>query len=151
MPRYLVVTHQTSLSSELLEALRDKDREAGVTSFEVIVPATPVEHLLTWEEGETRAIASQRAQQTGAWLAANGLNVDGVHVGEANPVNAVAQLLRGHSGSFDGVIVATHPARVSRWLKLDAVHQIARVTGLPVTHVTSSPHPARIPAAARRT
>jgi hypothetical protein len=42
MPRYLVVTHQTGFSSELLEALRDKDREAGVTSFEVLVPATPV-------------------------------------------------------------------------------------------------------------
>ena len=53
MSNYLVVAHQTATSPELLRRASEiADRDSGAL-FTLLVPATPVVHLLTWEEGET--------------------------------------------------------------------------------------------------
>ena len=53
MSNYLVVAHQTATSPELLRRASVADRDSGAL-FTLLVPATPVVHLLTWEEGETQ-------------------------------------------------------------------------------------------------
>ena len=139
MTRYLVVAHQTALSEELLAVLREKARESVDVAFDVVVPATPVQHLLTWEEGETREIAARRAQDALDRLLAEGIRVHSASVGDPNPVVAVSDALNQRPGRFDGIIISTHPARTSLWLKRDAVNQICRLFGLPVTHLTARP------------
>jgi hypothetical protein len=66
MGRYLVVAHQTAAGPRLREALQQQAAIDPGATFVVLVPATPVRHLLTWEEGETRAVAMRRAEPGGA-------------------------------------------------------------------------------------
>ena len=71
-------------------------------------------------------------------MRALGVEVEGV-VGDANPVQAVDDLLRSHP--HDEIVLSTLPAGVSRWLKLDVQHRIEQRFQLPVTTVTSTRHP----------
>ena len=61
MAQYLIVAHQTATSPELLDRVSELVGEDLMASFTILVPAIPVVHLLTWEEGETNEIASQKA------------------------------------------------------------------------------------------
>jgi hypothetical protein len=139
MRRYLVVAHQTLGSPELLDALRARLAE-GACQFHLVVPEL---HRggegLTWTEGKVRAEAKRRLEEARLAFLAEGLAVTG-EVGDANPVDAVAEVLRRDGGdAYDGVIVSTLPIGVSKWLKLDAPTRIQRATRLPVEHVVGSP------------
>jgi hypothetical protein len=141
MRRYLVVAHQTLGSTELLDALRARLAE-GACQFYVVVPEL---HRggggLTWTEGKVRADAKRHLEDARLAFLAEGLAVTG-EVGDANPVDAVAEVLRREGrDTFDGVIVSTLPLGVSKWLKLDAPTRIQRATGLPVEHVIGTPAP----------
>ena len=52
MTRYLVVAHQTATSLELLEKVTEIANGDPHSTFTILVPATPVQHLLVWEDGE---------------------------------------------------------------------------------------------------
>ena len=73
MALYLVVAHQTAASPELLEKLKEIDAEDADAEFVLLVPATPVGHLLTWTEGESQEVA-----RTTAWDAAHRLRDAGL-------------------------------------------------------------------------
>jgi hypothetical protein len=65
MARYLVVAHQTVTSPELLKVVRgvrDQDAEA---EFVLLVPATPVRHLLfrKGDEHDAEATARKRGER----------------------------------------------------------------------------------------
>jgi hypothetical protein len=145
MRRYLVVAHQTLGSAELLLAMR-AHLDEGACRFHLVVPEL---HRggsgLTWTEGRVRAEASRRLEEARLRFVGEGLAVTG-EVGDANPVDAVAEVLRrdGQDG-YDGVIVSTLPLGVSKWLKLDAPTRIQRATGLPVEHVVGASTPAPAP------
>ncbi|MDP9238020.1 MAG: dienelactone hydrolase family protein [Chloroflexota bacterium] len=57
MARYLVVAHQTATSQALVEAVRSHALDEPDAEFVLLVPATHVEHLLTWTEEESHEIA----------------------------------------------------------------------------------------------
>jgi hypothetical protein len=61
-------------------------------------------------------------------------------VGDASPALAVADAL--DQESFDEIIVSTLPSGVSRWIRQDLPHRLARRTGLPVCHVVAVVHEA---------
>ena len=63
MAQYLIVAHQTATSPELLDRASELAGKDPLASFTILVPATPVVHLLTWEEGETNEIAGQKAKE----------------------------------------------------------------------------------------
>jgi hypothetical protein len=42
---------------------------------------------------------------------------------------------------YDEIILVTLPMRLSKWLHAGLPERIARLTGAPVTHVISQPHP----------
>jgi hypothetical protein len=135
MSRYLVVAHQTAERVELLEELRLVASRDGEAEFDLVVPATPVRHLLVWEEAETLAVARRRAVEAAAWLVAAGLPVAGARVGDGDPLLAIADALRDHRG-YAAVIVSTLPPGMSRWLRLDLVNRARRLFPRhPVTHV----------------
>ncbi len=124
MTHYLVVAHQTATSAELLQCVVELAAFDPATVFTVLVPATPLVHLLTWEEGETNEIARQRAEEARERFEGSGLNVAQAKVGDGSPLLAIGDELRAHPEEYDAVVLSTLPPGVSRWLRLD-VHHLA--------------------------
>jgi hypothetical protein len=137
MPKFLVVAHQTALSPELLEAVQTKMAAHPGALFDILVPATPVEHLLVWEEGETREIALRHASEVSARLTAAGVDVGQALIGDPSPLAAIRDHLRKNPDTYKGLLIATHPPPISRWLRIDLLNQAARLSGLPVTHIVA--------------
>lgn len=63
MSRYLVVAHQTATSRELRARVRALVLAEPGAEFTLLVPATPVSHLFTWEDDETLDVAQRRAEE----------------------------------------------------------------------------------------
>ena len=137
MTHYLVVAHQTATSAELLQCVAELAAFDPATVFTVLVPATPVVHLLTWEEGETNEIARQRAEEARERFEGSGLNVAQAKVGDASPLLAIGDELRAHPEEYDAVVLSTLPPGVSRRLRLDVHYLAERKFGLPVIHVVA--------------
>ena len=133
MSRYLIVAHQTAESPELLEAVRAIVARDVKARFVLLVPATHVEHLGVWFEGEAEKTARMTGGRARALWEADGIIIESVRVGDANPVYAVKDCL--DEDDFDEVVVSTLPIGVSRWIKLDVVSQLRRSIDVPVTHV----------------
>ena len=137
MARYLIVAHQTAESEQLRAAARKLARREPDGEFVLLVPATPVNSLLLWEEGETDEIARRRAASAQERLIADGVPVVDARVGDGEPVTAVADELR--RAEYDGILVGTLPAGVSRWLRMDLISRLRRLAaGRDVIHVEST-------------
>lgn len=134
MARYLVVAHQTAGGPELRAALRDLMQRDPDAEFSLLVPATPVEHLAAWTRGESRAVARDAGERAREALAADGIEVRGIEVGDPNPVYAVADAFN-RGERWDEVIISTLPVGASRWVNLDVVSRIEREVEVPVVHV----------------
>ncbi len=134
MTHYLVVAHQTADSEELVEKVQGLAQE-GSAEFTLLVPATPVNQLATWTEGEAQAAATQQAERARVGLEAVGAKVVETKIGDASPVEAVSDVLR--QKSYDAIIVSTFPIKASRWLKLDLIHRLERMIDVPIHHVVS--------------
>jgi hypothetical protein len=137
MVHYLVVAHQTATSPELLQRASELASEDPHATFTILVPSTPVAHLLTWEEGETQTIARNRAEVARTLFQRQGLQVEDTKVGDASPMLAIDDELRAQPQQYDGIILSTLPAKISRWLRLDVHNQAERKFGIPVIHVVA--------------
>jgi hypothetical protein len=133
MRSYLVVGNQTLDSSELAEAIA-KRAASGPSTFHVVVPATPVQRGLTWDEDEARAAAHERLNAALSRLQATGLEVSG-EIGAPDPVQATEDALRGRQ--VDEVILSTLPPGISRWLGQDVPTRLKGSILEPVTVVTT--------------
>jgi hypothetical protein len=114
MGKYLVVAYQTASSPELLERLKEIASEDAKTEFALLVPATPVGHLVSWSEGEARSAAQRAGEQAKDLSERNGLNLSRIAVGDEAPVIAVQDDLRDNPTHYDGIIVSTLPLGISR-------------------------------------
>jgi nucleotide-binding universal stress UspA family protein len=137
MGKYLVVANQTASSPELLDKLKELTREDADAEFVLLVPATPVRHLLAWVEGEAQAAAQTAAEEAKAVLERNGLKVSRVAVGDEAPPTAVQDDLRENPALYDAIVLGTLPLGISRWLGLDVPHQMRRRFDIPVIHVVA--------------
>lgn len=138
MGRYLVVAHQTASSPELLDKLKELAGSDGAAEFVLLVPATPVRHLLTGTtEGEAFEVARRAAEAAWSLFEQNGVKVLRVAVGDAVPVRAVLDDIRDHPADYDAIVVSTFPLGVSRWLGVDVLHQMRRRFDIPVVHVVA--------------
>ena len=133
MARYLVVAHQTAKSSELRRAVQEVAAHDRDAVFTLLVPATPPADLLTWTDGQAAAVAATAGDEARELWEADGVVVDQVIVGDANPVYAVGDAFG--EAEWDQVVVSTLPIGVSRWLKQDVIHRLSRESPVPVTHV----------------
>lgn len=125
MASYLLVAHQTAERSELLDTARQLATEDPHARFTLLVPATPVGDLMTWEEGATKEVALSRATSAAAVLRRDGINLVGARVGDADPVLAVDdEFLAGRR--YDAVVISTLPPGISRWIKMDVVSRLQR-------------------------
>jgi hypothetical protein len=132
MSRHLVVAYETASSPELREALQRLSVE-GRDSFVLLVPATPIRHLLIIREGRAYETAHQLALAAKSHLEMAGLNVPKAVVGDKDPIKAIGNELA-NEAAYASIIICTHPADVSRWLKMQ-VPVKAQAFGLPVVHV----------------
>ena len=103
----------------------------------MLVPATPVVHLLTWEEGETQAVARLRAAEAKQRFESSALRVEAAKVGDASPMLAIEDELRKNPGKYDAIVLSTLPPGFSRWLGMDVHDRAERKFDLPVIRVVA--------------
>ena len=133
MARYLVVAHQTVTNPELLEQVRsvkDKDEQA---EFVLLVPATPVRHLLflKGDERDAQAAAEKLAAKARAVFARHGVDLRDAKVGAESPVAAIEEEV-GADPDYAGFIISTLPRERSRWLRMDLPRIVESKYGKPV-------------------
>jgi len=133
MRSYLVVGNQTLDGPELEAAIADR-MATGPATFHIVVPATPIQRGLTWDEDEARAAAEQRLADALERLRAAGAAVSG-EVGHRDPVEATEDALRGRE--VDEVLLSTLPPGISRWLGQDVPSRLKGSVQVPVTVVTA--------------
>ena len=131
MSSALIVANQTLPSQALADAIAERIR-SGVTSFHVVVPATPLGHGMTWDEDASRAEAHERLDAFLAHLVDQNVEATG-EVGDRDPVAAVRDALRGRS--VDEVILLTLPPGISRWLGQDVPSKLRHNVSVPVAVV----------------
>ncbi len=134
MRRYLVVANQTLGGEALLDRLRELAAD-GPCAIHVLVPAS-ADPTQAFHDGDSdRRLARERLDQalTRFPQLDASLTVTG-EVGDHRPIDAVGDVLR-RGERFDGVIVSTLPAGVSRWVRLDAISRIERAVDVPVEHI----------------
>ena len=139
MTRYLVVAHETVTNPELREqvrAVREQDAEA---EFVLLVPATPVRHLLfrRGDEHDAEAAARRLADRARTLFAKKGLPLSGARVGAPDPVAAIEAEVEANPG-YAGFIISTLPEEKSRWLRMDLPGKLRSKYGLPVYHVVAA-------------
>ena len=134
--RILVIANETVGASELIDELRRIDA-AGKASYQVVVPASPVETgtaathgaVSVWEA--TIEAATARLKRTLGILREAGLEADG-KLGDYRPLHAMEQAVE--SFSPDRIVISTLPTSESVWQRFDVVDR-AKAFGLPVTHI----------------
>ena len=135
MPRYLVLANQTASSPELISAVRQMVQQETDAEFVLLVPATPVEDLLDWQDGDNETIAKRTAQAAKEQLERAGAKVVRTEVGDPSPVKAIEDELQRHEEKYDRIVISTLPLQRSRWVALDQPRRIERRFKLPVTHI----------------
>jgi GABA permease len=133
MRSYLVVGNQTLDSPELAEAIRER-MAAGPARFHIVVPATPVQRGLTWDEDKARIVAQDRLTAAISRLVELDAEVTG-EIGHRDPIEATEDALRGRE--VDEVILSTLPPGISRWLGQDVPTRLKGSVLVPVSVVTT--------------
>jgi hypothetical protein len=148
MSRYLIVANQT-LGGDHLVARITKLLDEGPVTLRLAVPVTDAEGSHQWDYPPTdryipdahqiaTVLAQERLQRELARLRGLGVDVDG-EVVAPNPVEHIRDLTR--QEAFDEVIVSTLPQTVSRWLRLDLPHRLARALSVPVSQIEGEAGP----------
>src|SRR2546425_8819789 len=138
MSRYLIVAHQTAESEDLLNEARILAGRHNTAEFTLLVPATPVQTLLVWEEGTTTDIAERTAESARRRLTRAGVNVVEARVGDADPYLAIDDELR-RVPDYRGILVGTLPAGVSRWLRMDLISRVKRrCADMEIMHIVAT-------------
>jgi hypothetical protein len=129
-----VVANETVASHQLLDAVRG-EAEAGVDLVTVLAPVnTPSGGYVVYEDTR-RAAAGRRLERTLAALHEAGISAHGLVV-ETAPVDAVRDALAQLEPPPDRIVVSTHPAEKSGWMRKHVVEKIRDVAGeTPVEHI----------------
>ena len=138
MTRYLVVAHETVTNPELLKQVRAVKEQDAEAEFVLLVPATPVRHLLfrRGDEHDAEAAARRLADRARTLFAKKGLPLSDVRVGAADPIEAIDGEVEGNPG-YAGFVISTLPEEKSRWLQMDLPRKVGSKHGLPVHHVVA--------------
>jgi hypothetical protein len=131
MANVLVVANDTHGGRKLIEAIQAR-AAAGDARFYVIAPQNkPLSGLVIYDEA-VRDAASHRVEATRSALREVGIEAQG-EVMDPDPFNATLDAVREYG--IHEIIVSTHPATRSGWLRRDLIERVHEATGLPVTHV----------------
>jgi hypothetical protein len=132
----LVLANETVGGVALMDALQQRSQE-GPVRVTVIAPVNRPRQGYVVYEDTRRASAGRRLDRTLTRLRDGGIAAHGLVV-DTDPLNAVKDALAVLEPRPDEVIVSTHPAQKSGWLRRDLVEQIRKAVGdIPVEHVVT--------------
>ena len=132
MKEILVVANRTLGGAQLLDAVRARAAEPGGARFRLVVPqSTPSAGLVVYDEA-VRESAQVRVDLALSVVSGEGIEASG-EVGDADPFLATMDAVAERRP--DAIIISTHPATSSGWLRRDLVERIENASGLPVEHV----------------
>jgi hypothetical protein len=127
----LVIANRTLGGAKLLDAVRER-AASGDVRFRLVVPQTkPSAGLVIYDEA-VRESAQVRVDLALSTVAAEGIEATG-EVGDPDPFMATMDAVAAHRP--DAIILSTHPALHSGWLRRDLIERIKNATGLPVQHI----------------
>ena len=130
MTKILVLANETIGGRSLVEKVQE--RQVEDVEYWVVVPRErPRRGNVVYDEA-VRDMAQVRVDLMTTFMSENGIKGDG-EVGDPDPFHATMDAVREHEPSE--IIVSTHPATRSGWLRKDLVQHLRDETGLPVTHV----------------
>jgi hypothetical protein len=120
----------------LLNQIKNIEDEDKSAEFTLLVPATPVRHLLFGHgnEQEAAAVARKRAEKARKVFEKNHVNLVDARVGGENPADAIDDEVKASPG-YAGFVISTLTREKSRWLRLDLPTLVQSKYGLPVRHV----------------
>jgi len=131
MREVIVVANRTLGGAKLLEAVRERAR-GGDTRFRLVVPQSkPSAGLVIYDEA-VRESAQVRVDLALSTVAAEGIEAVG-EVGDPDPFNATMDAVAERRP--DEILISTHPATQSGWLRRDLIERLQNATGLPVEHI----------------
>jgi hypothetical protein len=131
MKEVLVIANRTLGGVKLLEAVRARATSNDVR-FRLVVPQTkPAAGLVIYDEA-VRESAQVRVDLALSALAAAGIQATG-EVGARDPFMATMDAIAVRQP--DEIILSTHPAARSGWLRRDLLERIQGETRLPVNHI----------------
>ncbi len=133
MREVLVVANRTLGSVKLLDAVRAR-AAAGDVRFRLVVPQTkPAAGLVIYDEA-VRESAQVRVDL--AMSAVTGEHIDATgEVGDPDPFLATMDAVAERRP--EEIIVSTHPATQSGWLRRDLIERIENASGLSVEHIVT--------------
>lgn len=148
MARYLVVANQTLGGAELRATL-DELSSHGNATLHLVAPVSRTDGERDWDNPPTehtgpdaaivaRWLAEARLKREVDRLTTAGVGASG-EVVDHDPVDRIRQAL--DEQQYDGIVVATLPRTLSRWLLMDLPHRITRLSTVPVTHVEGTAGP----------
>jgi len=120
----LVVANETVLGAPLLDRIRSRAHEGGV-SFLIVCPQSDL-------SGAEHPEAERRLRTALAMLRGDGIDVHG-QIAHPDPFTAAMNAV--HDERTDEIIVSTFPGERSGWLRRDLVGRLRAESGLPVEHV----------------
>jgi hypothetical protein len=131
MKEVLVVANRTLGGAKLLDAVRARAAE-GQVRFRLVVPQSkPSAGLVVYDEA-VRESAQVRVDLAISVMSDEGIEVSG-EVGDPDPFLATMDAVAERRP--DQIIISTHPAIHSGWLRRDLIERIRNASGLPVEHV----------------
>lgn len=131
MREVLVIANRTLGGEKLLDTVRERAARED-TVFRLVVPMTkPAAGLVIYDEA-VRESAQVRVDLAMSLLAHEGISATG-EVGDQDPFSAAMDAIAHRRP--DEVIVSTHPATQSGWLRRDLIERIRNASGLPVEHI----------------
>jgi len=132
MRHVLVVANETVDAATLRDALAARDGDIWVT---VVAPVNQPPRGYVVYSDTRRASARRRLDRALGHLREAGVSADG-YVVEANPAAAVRDALATLEPAVDEILVSTHAAEKSGWLRRGVLEQIRSAGGeLPVEHL----------------
>ncbi len=130
----LVVANETLVGQELVDAVKRHAESAPVRVLVLVPVSRPRQGYVVYTDSR-RAAAGRRLERTLEALRVAGIPAHGA-VYDDDPLAAVKDVLA--SEQVDEIIVSTHPATKSGWLRKDLVEEVRRAAaGRPVEHVVS--------------
>ena len=132
-----MIANETAASPTLLDAMRGEAAGAA-DRVTVIAPVNEPSQGYVVYEDTRRASAGRRLDRTLKSLREDGITAQGFVV-ETGPVQAAKDALAQLEPAIDEIIVSTHGAERSGWMRRNVVEEIERTAkGIPVRHVVVS-------------
>src|SRR4051794_38509644 len=131
MANILVLANETIGGRALLDRIRERN-EQGDAHFFIVVPRSRPRYGNVVYDDAVRSSAQVRVDLALAFARNEGIDARG-EVGDEDPYNAAMDAI--DEFKIDEVIVSTHPASSSGWMRRDLPERIHQESGLPVEHI----------------